>query len=71
MKYAGWTGLGLGIFFGGTFGFFVARYLNLDLGLSESSVVFIFMFIFGLLGKKLGSLMITKTRKPESHGESS
>ena len=65
MKNLNWIGLGTGIFFGGAFGFVITRYFNLDIGLNENTIVFIGMFLFGLIGKKLGDKFVNKSRLDE------
>lgn len=65
VRYADWIGLGVGIFLGGICAFGFTRGLELHIGLSESSTVFVFMFVFGLFGKKLGTSLNQRSRKTE------
>ncbi|AXT38411.1 hypothetical protein D1814_06860 [Alteromonas sp. BL110] len=55
MQNLNWIGLGIGIFLGGSLALVITRIFGLNVGLNEGSVVFIFMLIFGLIGKKIGA----------------
>ncbi|USI29023.1 hypothetical protein ACD631_01365 [Alteromonas macleodii] len=54
MKNLNWVGLGIGIFLGGSLALVITRTVGFDIGLSEGSIIFVFMLIFGVLGKKIG-----------------
>lgn len=62
MKSLNWVGLGIGIFLGGSLALVITRIVGFDIGLSEGSIIFVFMLIFGVLGKKIGAYFSSNSK---------